>query len=155
MMGSDDSARAETDIKMRGDGAGERKVIRGSVFEGSGSTEDAASSSEEMQDAAAADGRGPEACDASGGRTLSTNDHIFVDTNRSAGYEGTSGIANSFENAPTVPLDGVGDSPAIQLGDPTLSLVNEFIDNEKLEKQKKARGKGFFAQLWCILTCGM
>lgn len=88
-------------------------------------------------------------------RTLTTNDHIFVNITQPEEFAQSASGCYSADSTQMEQLDDVSDPPEIQLGDPTLSMVNEFIDNEALEKQKKAKEKGVCASIWCILTCGM
>jgi len=57
-------------------------------------------------------------------------------------------------NVPDVVIASIADSPAIQLGDPTLSMVNEFIDYETVEKQRRLKSRSFWRYVWRIFTCG-
>lgn len=47
------------------------------------------------------------------------------------------------------------DSPALIFGDPTLSIVNEFIDLETVEKKKMVEKKIFWRKILNYLTCGL
>ncbi|KAI5171252.1 hypothetical protein PAEPH01_1596 [Pancytospora epiphaga] len=90
-------------------------------------------------------------------RMLRTNDSVFLNI-RNNENEGNGVILNTGGPDIDVPegIDsGVVDSPAIRLGDPTLSMVNEFMDYETKEKQKRLKRRGFWGTLFCVFTCGM
>lgn len=102
----------------------------------------------------------PEECQGFGGqspqkhRALGPNDTLLL-TIRDGGSacHGSTSSETSSINVPDVVATSIAESPAIQLGDPTLSMVNEFIDYEAVEKQKRLKNRSFWRRVWRVLTC--
>lgn len=80
---------------------------------------------------------------------LKTNDLVLLNIKNIRECDNSSETSN-LQFPETVP-----ESPPMLLGDPTLSMVDEFIVLEDIQRQNSLKTKGFLRRAWCILTCGV
>lgn len=76
---------------------------------------------------------------------LKDNDTLFINTDDEEAYVYTDSDVQTFMLFP----DTVPESPAILLGDPTLSIVDEFMEDER-----KQKNRGIFKKLLHLFSCG-